>query len=323
MKNVLSFLLLFACFTVLAQQPPKDAKAVDIKNIKLDPNKLKVEAAKNACACIEKIETADQNKEGNAAAIQKCIEEQAMVYQMTAAIVGSLQTGNTKIAVSADKTSDSYQTAYRELERYLMDSCEATKKKAATTDKTGYHSLSSDEKAMEKYREGNALVEKQDYQGAIACYQKALKIDSQFAFAWDNLGLCYRKTEAYEKAIAAYEESIKIDSTNKTPIQNLAVVYIYQKNYNKAAEAYQRLAAIDANEPEVFYGLGQLYALYLKDNQKGLDYMCKAYNLYVKTGSPYRTDAEKVIGMIYGEMKKEGKEKEFDAILKANNIVQE
>jgi len=48
--------------------------------------------------------------------------------------------------------------------------------------------------------------------------------------------------------------------------------------------------------------------------------MCKAYKLYVEQKSPYRTDAEKLIQMIYAEMKKNGKEEKFNEILKANNL---
>lgn len=50
-----------------------------------------------------------------------------------------------------------------------------------------------------------------------------------------------------------------------------------------------------------------MYALHLNESEKGLDNMCKAYNLYIQLKSPYRTDAEKIIQMIYGQMKKMAK----------------
>ncbi|MDG2433581.1 hypothetical protein, partial [Flavobacterium sp.] len=68
--------------------------------------------------------------------------------------------------------------------------------------------------------------------------------------------------------------------------------------------------------------LGNVYALNLKEYEKGLDNMCKAYNLYVSQKSPYRTDAESIINMIYAELKKQGKETQFNQILKDNNITQ-
>ena len=43
--------------------------------------------------------------------------------------------------------------------------------------------------------------------------------------------------------------------------------------------------------------------------------MCMAYNLYVAQKSGYRSDAVRVIQMIYAEMKKQGKEETFNKIL--------
>jgi hypothetical protein len=40
----------------------------------------------------------------------------------------------------------------------------------------------------------------------------------------------------------------------------------------------------------------------------------------VEQKSPYRTDAEKIIQMIYADMKKNGNEAKFNEILKANNL---
>ena len=36
--------------------------------------------------------------------------------------------------------------------------------------------------------------------------------------------------------------------------------------------------------------------------------MCKAYNIYTNSNSPYRVDAEKNINYIYSKMKEDGKE---------------
>jgi tetratricopeptide (TPR) repeat protein len=100
----------------------------------------------------------------------------------------------------------------------------------------------------------------------------------------------------------------------------MAVAYQYKKEYKNAIGCYERLIEIDENNPEIYYGIGQVYAIYLNDMEKGLDNMCKAYNLYIAQSSPYRTDAEKLINAIYGEMKKQGKEERFMEILKENNI---
>lgn len=153
-------------------------------------------------------------------------------------------------------------------------------------------------------------------------FEKAVKEDSEFAFAWDNLGVNYRRLKNYDKAIECYKKSLEIDPKGLMPLQNMALVYQYKKEYNKAIESYGKLAELDKNNPEVFYGIGNVYIVNLQDYEKGLDYMCKAYNLYVYLKSPYRSDAEKLISFVFVEMKKQGKEEKFNQILKNNNISQ-
>ncbi|KUJ52283.1 hypothetical protein [Chryseobacterium sp. JAH] len=74
------------------------------------------------------------------------------------------------------------------------------------------------------------------------------------------------------------------------------------------------------NDAEVYYGIGQVYYDHLKDNEKALDYIAKAYTIYTTQKSPYRSDAEAIIGYVYKKMKDEGKTDKFKEILKKNNI---
>jgi tetratricopeptide (TPR) repeat protein len=94
------------------------------------------------------------------------------------------------------------------------------------------------------------------------------------------------------------------------------------KEFDKAIEAYKKLGLIDKNNPEIYYGIGNIYANDLKDYELGLDNMCKAYNLYIEQKSPYRADAEKVINQIFSEMKKADKVEKFNEILTKNHISQ-
>ncbi len=154
----------------------------------------------------------------------------------------------------------------------------------------------------------------------MKCYEKAVEIDPEFAFAWDNIGISYRRLGDYDKALDAYNKSLAIDSTGLMPLQNIAIVYRFKKEYHKAIAAFDRLGTLDKDNPEIYFGKGQIYTAYLNDHENGLDNMCKAYNLYIQQKSPYRTDAEKIIQAIYAEMKKEGKQERFYEILKQHNI---
>ncbi len=206
------------------------------------------------------------------------------------------------------------------MESYLMNNCSSLKEKIAVNDGTNPQALSSNKDALNLYAKALEVTAKGDYKKAIEYYQKALKIDSLFIFAWDNMGLCYRRLEDYDKSLEAYQKSLEIDPKGMMPLQNIPVVYQLKKEYEKAIAAYQKLAELDNNNPEIFYGIGSIYAINLMDFEKGLSNMCKAYNLYIEQKSPYRADAEKIIGLIYREMKKQGKEAKFAEILKENHI---
>jgi tetratricopeptide (TPR) repeat protein len=141
-----------------------------------------------------------------------------------------------------------------------------------------------------------------------------------FVFAWDNLAICYRKTNQIDKSIEAYQQSLKINPYGEVPLQNIAVAYEYKKEYDKSIEAYQLYLKNYPDAVEAYYGIGRILFFYKNEEEEALENMCKAYNLYTKMSSPYRVDAEKVISQIYAQMKKQKKEKKFNEILKRNHL---
>lgn len=312
-KLYLLSIVITACISGYSQEVSKD--------------KLLAELSSTTCKCIDSIKVTNKSKKEIAEAISICIEKQATSYQLSAKlfdIKDSALINNGKkeinISINIDKNSKEYKEYYFEMERYLMANCTSLKSKITADEKESDKSVSKNPEAMALYSKAINESDKENYKKAIEYFESALKIDDQFAFAWDNLGLCYRKIGNYDKAIEAYNKSLEIDPIGAMPLQNIAIVYQYKKEYKKAIESYEKLIVIDKNNPEIYYGIGQVYTYSLNDLEKGLDNMCKAYNLYIEQKSPYRTDAEKIINTIYTEMKKAGNEALFLKILKANNI---
>lgn len=320
MKKLLIAILSFSfCFYGVGQV--KETKKTE---------KLLKELSDNGCKCIDSIKTTNKTKEEISKAINRCIDSQAGAYQLGSKMMNidlsNLSKKDSKdtvnIVINSNEESKEYKDYYYEIERYMMVNCKSIKRKIAASDLENYFSMSKNPEAKKLYFKGIDQSEKQNYQKAISYYQKALKIDSLFAFAWDNMGLCYRRLDKYDDAIYAYNKSLELDPLGLMPLQNIAVAYNYKKEYQKALSAYEILAELDSKNPEVYYGIGLLYAYSLNDLEKGLDNICKAYTYYIAQKSPYRTDAEKLINMIYVDMKKQGKETAFDEILKKNNITQ-
>lgn len=316
MKKVFVFILtLSICLNGISQETGKKKSDALLK-----------ELAENGCKCVDSIDTYNKEKKDISASISQCIDKQTGAYQLGAKFMdidlsAKLGTQNTfNININNNKNSDEYKGYYYEMERYMMENCPVLKSKIGASDLENYYSVSKNPKARKQYAKGVDESTKGNYEKAITYFQKALKIDSLYAFAWDNIGLCNRKLNKYDEAIYAYNKSLNLDALGMMPLQNIAVAYKYNKEYDKAISAYERLSELDKNNPEVYYGLGETYALYLKDYEKGLENMCKAYALYLKEKSPYRADAEKVISMIYTEMKKLDKTERFIEILKENHM---
>ena len=322
MKKTTVILILFLVYANASAQ----------KKEKSSSDALLSELADGSCKCIDSINTYNKATNQVTKEVNKCIDQGAATLQLGKKLlsINELEKISKKkdtkqqidISINTDVNSKEYKDSYYELERYLMSNCSATKEKIAATEKQNTKSVSENKKALEFYSQGLKESKKENFKQAAAFFEKAVQEDPEFAFAWDNLGISYRRLDDYDKAIEAYSKSIAIDPNGLMPLQNIAVAYVHKNEFNNAITAYEQLAKVDNNNPEVFYGLGNVYALNLKEYEKGLDNMCKAYNLYTAQKSPYRTDAETIINMIYAEMKKTGKENVFNQILKNNNISQ-
>lgn len=326
MKNIILFLILIFITSISYSQESKK-----IETLKFDKIKFLKELSENACKCIDSISTFNKIKDTISSEIHKCIDKQVGAYQLGVQLSkinnleDSAETINGKkeinISISVDPNSKQYKEYYFEIENYLMANCSAINVKISENDLISDKSMSNNEEALKFYQLGLDETKKENFVKSIEHYKKALVYDSNFAFAYDNMGICYRRLNEFDKAIDAYEKSLKIDPNGLMPLQNIAVVYLYKKEYKKAVKSYEKLSKLDPKNPEVYYGIGNIYAQYLFDYEKALENLCQAYNIYSTTKSPYRTDAEKLIQIVFKEMKKQGKEVLFEEILKKYNIL--
>ncbi|PZP50742.1 MAG: hypothetical protein DI598_04870 [Pseudopedobacter saltans] len=299
-------------------------------NVKLSQNEVRRSFAQAACKCMDSIEFSTKSKEDVHAAVVDCIKKQVQPYQLVSTLSNIDTTKNYTINANGKKTinvsfdmdenSQQNKTYYYDLEKYLLDSCDIMRKLLSSNNALRSHSISKDPKALEQYNAGQVEMEKSNNEIAIIYFKDAVAIDSNFTFAWDNLGICYRKSGKFADAVNAYEHSLRIDSSSLTPLQNIAVAYQYLKKFDEAANAYERIQRLDSTNPEGYYGLGRMYTIEPIDYPKALNNMCKAYNLYIEQKSAFQNDAVQIIRLVYQKMKEEGKENEFKEILSKNHI---
>ena len=317
------------CSCTLAQTDTTEKKTLSdqqskeiLKKLNIDTTKFLKDFAVEACKCIDSISLINKNSEEISSAISNCIDKQVSAYQLLIKLYRSMSdTGKNKnITIEVGKNSNEYKYYYFQIEHWLKDSCKPLNKAVAANNKESEYSFSKNGEALAYYRKGAEALGNENYKEALSYFENAVKRDSKFAFAWDNIGICNRRLNNFDAAIEAYNKSLEIDPKGKTPLQNIAVAYEYKKNYDKALEAYLNILTYYPDDPEAYYGAGRIYAYFKPDYEKALQYMCKAYNIYTNIKSPYRVDAEKQVSYLYGKMKNDGKEELFSKILKNNNI---
>ena len=84
------------------------------------------------------------------------------------------------------------------------------------------------------YNRGSAYMTKGQYDRAILYFDKAVKINKNFAQAYCNRGTAYYEKKEYDRAILDFNKAIKINTKFADAYYNRAVVYAIKAEYDKA-----------------------------------------------------------------------------------------
>lgn len=277
---------IFFCSFVLGYAQDNDEKLLTVVN--------------DACECISKIEVSSDEKNEN---IKVCIDSSLEEAQM----------------VKGDVKKQASDINYKMVENYLVQHCKSLKELAFTENKKFKYASSDNVLAQLAYDDGMEYINEGDTENAILKFTKAVNIDPNFAFAWDNLGISYRKNKQYEQAISSYLRSLEIYPEGRLPLLNIAITYNLNQQYNEAVTYYKKFIDIYAEDPEGYYGLGLI--LYTQDQEEaGLDNLIRAYTIYTAQNSPYRADAAKKIGYMYKDLKNQDKLEVFHKVADKYNL---
>ncbi len=110
----------------------------------------------------------------------------------------------------------------------------------------------------EKYlQEGFVNFQQQNYDQAIASYEKAIKIEPKAAAAYNMLGMAYRfkynqlrNPELKDKEIAAFQKAMEVDPNFWVAMVNLGATYYYLGDKAKAAPLFKKALELNPSHPE-------------------------------------------------------------------------
>jgi tetratricopeptide (TPR) repeat protein len=106
---------------------------------------------------------------------------------------------------------------------------------------------------------GNELAEKGDYDGAMAEYEKVIKIDEKNALAHNNLGIIYKRKGLYISAVEEFKAALEGLPNYFKAYNNLANVYFERADYDDAVKYYNKCLAIKPNFADAHWNAALAY----------------------------------------------------------------
>ena len=111
------------------------------------------------------------------------------------------------------------------------------------------------------YELGKLLVQTDDMDGALAAFSKTTELLPNFASAWSNLGAALGEMEDSVGAEAALQKAVALDPLNHVLHSNLGVTYRDQGRLEEAEEKFLMVISMSPNWVFGHYNLARVYYL--------------------------------------------------------------
>jgi len=110
------------------------------------------------------------------------------------------------------------------------------------------------------YEKGNGLLRSKKYGKAIASYDKALKLQPNFAQAWDYRGRAFATLGQYKEAIASYDNALQSQSDSSIIWTNRGIALSCLQRHEEALVSCNKAIEINPNSPYAWYNKACYYA---------------------------------------------------------------
>lgn len=103
---------------------------------------------------------------------------------------------------------------------------------------------------------GYTYFQKQKYDQAISCYQKALALDDKNYQAHYNLGLAFDASGKKDRAIQEFQKAINIAPKAQPAHLSLGMLYLAKGTYDKAESELNKAYEANPGDAQLLYNLG-------------------------------------------------------------------
>ncbi len=105
---------------------------------------------------------------------------------------------------------------------------------------------------------GIGFAQQGQIERAIACFELAIEIQSNFADAHYNLGIARSEQGNVDAAIASFTEAISYNPQYTSAYLNLGLTFTKQERYAEANDMYERALALAPNDVDILLAMGNL-----------------------------------------------------------------
>jgi tetratricopeptide (TPR) repeat protein len=102
-------------------------------------------------------------------------------------------------------------------------------------------------------RQGDIHMARKEYREAIDSYKEAL---ASMPVLWNKIGIGYHQLGQLDLAKKHYEEAIKLDSKYSEAINNLGTIYYARRDYKRAEKEYRKALKLAPMSASVYSNLG-------------------------------------------------------------------
>jgi serine/threonine protein kinase len=120
---------------------------------------------------------------------------------------------------------------------------------AAAVEQNNAENLQIDEAAIKAardyFRQGEKFFNQRKYDKAIEAYTKAIELNPNDAWFYNNRGTVYHLTSEYEKAIADYTKAAEVNPQNFSAYYNRGLIYQEISNLSAAEADFRKVLELD------------------------------------------------------------------------------
>ena len=126
--------------------------------------------------------------------------------------------------------------------------------------------------------QGKELASQKKWQEAIDLFNKAIKENPNYGYAFISKGIAYMSQGELDKAISNFSESIDVSPEFTEAYQNRGVLYEYKGQFNKAIVDFDKAIAADPTSYILYFNRGMAH-VYKNQCDKALPDLEKAIEL--------------------------------------------